>query len=58
MTSSRRSFYRYFSSAIKPALRISPGDTVRTWAVDAGGRDKEGKQRSAGGNPQTGPFYV
>jgi acetamidase/formamidase len=51
-------FHRYFSSAIKPVLRISPGDTVRTWAVDAGGRDKEGKQRSAGGNPQTGPFYV
>jgi acetamidase/formamidase len=51
-------FHRYFSSAIKPALRISPGDTVRTWAVDAGGRDKEGKQRSGGGNPQTGPFYV
>jgi acetamidase/formamidase len=51
-------FHRYFSSAIKPALRISPGDTVRTWAVDAGGRDKEGTRRSGGGNPQTGPFYV
>jgi amidase len=51
-------FHRYFSSAIKPVLHIHPGDTVRTWAVDAGGRDKEGKQRSGGGNPQTGPFYV
>jgi amidase len=51
-------FHRYFSSAIRPVLRIHPGDTVRTWAVDAGGRDKEGKQRSGGGNPQTGPFYV
>ena len=51
-------FQRYFSSAIKPVLRIHPGDTVRTWAVDAGGRDKDGKQRSGGGNPQTGPFYV
>ncbi len=51
-------FHRYFSSAIKPALRIQSGDTVRTWAVDAGGRDKEGKQRVGGGNPQTGPFYV
>ena len=39
-------------------LRIHPGDTVRTWAVDAGGRDKAGKPRSGGGNPQTGPFYV
>jgi amidase len=51
-------FHRYFSSTIKPVLRINPGDSVRTWAVDAGGRDKEGKQRSGGGNPQTGPFYV
>ena len=51
-------FQRYFSSAIKPVLRINPGDSVRTWAVDAGGRDKEGKPRSGGGNPQTGPFYV
>jgi amidase len=51
-------FHRFFSSAIKPVLRIHPGDTVRTWAVDAGGRDKQGTQRSGGGNPQTGPFYV
>ena len=51
-------FHLYFSSAIKPALRIHPGDTVRTWAVDAGGRDKQSTRRSAGGNPQTGPFYV
>jgi acetamidase/formamidase len=39
-------------------LRVQPGDTVRTWAVDAGGRDKQGVQRSPGGNPQTGPFYI
>ncbi|MEJ7609163.1 MAG: acetamidase, partial [Bryobacteraceae bacterium] len=39
-------------------LTINPGDTVRTWSVDAGGTDKEGKRRSQGGNPQTGPFYV
>lgn len=51
-------FHLYFSSQIKPALRIHPGDTVRTWAVDAGGRDKQSTRRSAGGNPQTGPFYV
>ena len=25
-----------------PALRIHPGDTVRTWSVDAGGRDRQG----------------
>ncbi len=51
-------FHQYFSSQIKPALHIQAGDTVRTWAVDAGGRDKEGKRRSAGGNPQTGPFFI
>jgi acetamidase/formamidase len=26
--------------------------------VDAGGVDKDGKRRSLGGNPLTGPFYV
>jgi amidase len=51
-------FHQYFSSSTKPVLRINPGDTVRTWSVDAGGRDKQGNRRSGGGNPQTGPFYV
>lgn len=51
-------FHRVFSGAIKPVLRIQPGDTVRTWTVDAGGRDAHGKALSLGGNPQTGPFYV
>ena len=51
-------FHLYFSSKVNPALRIHPGDTVRTWSVDAGGRDKQGTRRSAGGNPQTGPFYI
>ena len=51
-------FHLYFSSKVAPVLRIHPGDTVRTWSVDAGGRDKQGNRRSAGGNPQTGPFYV
>src|SRR5688572_8221062 len=51
-------FHLYFSSKIAPPLRIHPGDTVRTWSVDAGGRDKQGARRSGGGNPQTGPFYV
>jgi acetamidase/formamidase len=51
-------FHQYFSSQIKPVLRIHPGDTVRTWAVDAGGTDKQGIRRSGGGNPQTGPFYI
>jgi amidase len=51
-------FHLYFSAKVAPVLRIHPGDTVRTWSVDAGGRDKQGNRRSAGGNPQTGPFYV
>jgi acetamidase/formamidase len=51
-------FHLYFSSKPKPVLRIHPGDTVRTWSVDAGGRDKAGNRRSGGGNPETGPFYV
>jgi acetamidase/formamidase len=51
-------FHQYFSSTIEPVLRVRPGDTVRTWSVDAGGRDKHGNRRSGGGNPQTGPFYI
>ena len=38
-----------------PVLTIQSGDTVSTTTVDAGGRDKDGKQASPGGNPQTGP---
>jgi len=51
-------FHRVFSGNIPPALHINPGDTVRTWTVDAGGRDAKGTRRSLGGNPETGPFYV
>src|SRR5579871_872682 len=51
-------FHRFFSGTIAPALRINPGDTVRTTTVDAGGRDATNTRRSNGGNPETGPFYV
>ncbi len=51
-------FYRQFSPLYKPVLTIAPGDTVHTTTVDAGGADKDGVKRSAGGNPQTGPFYI
>ena len=51
-------FHNYFSSRIAPALRVFPGDSVETKAVDAGGTDETGKRRSPGGNPLTGPFYV
>ena len=51
-------FHRLFSGGITPAMRINPGDTIRTTTVDAGGRDAKGVRRSLGGNPETGPFYV
>jgi amidase len=42
----------------EPVLRISDGDTVTTWCVDAAGNDRDYKPITPGGNPQTGPFYV
>ena len=51
-------FHRLFSDSIPPVLHIFPGDTVRTWTVDAAGVDSKGVRRSVGGNPQTGPFYI
>jgi amidase len=53
-----KEFHRNFSSSIPPVLHIYPGDTVRTWTVDAGGFDPKGNSRSQGGNPETGPFYI
>jgi acetamidase/formamidase len=53
-----KEFHRFFSGAIPPVLHIFPGDTVKTWTVDAGGSDSTGKRRSNGGNPETGPFYI
>ena len=51
-------FFRRFSAETKPVLTISPGDTVHTTTVDAGGADEKGVTRVLGGNPETGPFYV
>jgi amidase len=51
-------FHRTFSHAIGPALRIFPGDTVKTKSVDAGGSDENSVRRSLGGNPLTGPFFI
>jgi acetamidase/formamidase len=51
-------FHRHFAANIAPALRIWPGDTVHTETIDAGGVDKKGVNRSLGGNPLTGPFYI
>jgi amidase len=53
-----KEFHRFFSGAIAPALHVYPGDTVKTWTVDAGGMDAAGKKWSNGGNPETGPFYI
>lgn len=51
-------FHRTFTAAASPVLHIFPGDTVHTRTIDAGGVDWNGARRWAGGNPQTGPFYV
>jgi amidase len=51
-------FYRQFSALNKPVLTVSPGDTIHTTTVDAGGTDEKGVTRVLGGNPETGPFYI
>ncbi len=51
-------FYRQFSSVIKPVLSVSTGDTIHTTTVDAAGMDENGLTRVSGGNPETGPFFV
>ncbi|MES2391962.1 MAG: acetamidase/formamidase family protein [Acidobacteriota bacterium] len=51
-------FYRQFSAAIAPVAHLWPGDTIHTTTVDAGGTDEHGIVRSAGGNPETGPFFI
>ncbi|HET9626635.1 MAG TPA: acetamidase/formamidase family protein [Kofleriaceae bacterium] len=51
-------FHRTFAATTPPVLTIAPGDTIVTSTVDAGGFDAKGTPRVAGGNPQTGPFFV
>ena len=51
-------FHHAFSATTKPAMTIAPGDTVHTTTVDAGGTDSNGTNRTFGGNPETGPFYI
>jgi len=51
-------FYRQYSPFNKPVLTVNAGDTIHTTTVDAGGADEHGVRRVAGGNPQTGPFYI
>ncbi len=54
---------RRFGADTVPALRLVPGDTVRTTALDAGGWSTgafgaPGNRPSPGGNPLTGPFVI
>jgi amidase len=51
-------FYSYYSAQNPVALRVFPGDTVRTWTVDAGGLSAKLERLSRGGDATTGPFYV
>jgi acetamidase/formamidase len=53
-----KQYYRAFSDAPAPALRISPGDTVHTHTIDAGGIDRNGVRQSFPGNPLSGPIFV
>ena len=51
-------YYRTFSHQHPVLKRILAGDTVITKTVDSGGKDEKGVERSEGGNPLTGPFYI
>lgn len=51
-------FHRKFSHKISPVLSLSPGDTLVSETVDAGGTDKTGKRVAERGNPQSGPFFI
>ena len=53
-----KEFYRVYSASIPPVLHVYPGDTIRTSTVDSGGIDKNKVRRIAGGNAETGPFYI
>lgn len=51
-------FTNFYSPTLKPALRLFPGDTVKTRTLDSRGHDRDGKPRAPRGNPLIGPFYV
>ena len=52
-----KEFHGNYSAAIPPALRVFPGDTVRSRTIDTTGPDMK-LPRGSGGNPETGPFYI
>jgi amidase len=51
-------FFHSFQADSPAMLTIRPGEIVETETVDAAGFDKEGRKRTRGGNPLTGPFVV
>lgn len=51
-------FYAYYSAANPAALKIYPGDTVRTWTPDAGGLNPKMERVARGSDSTTGPFYI
>jgi acetamidase/formamidase len=53
-----REYHRVITSSVAPALKIFPGDTVRTRTVDAAGYDHHNRRVAPGGNPLVGPFFV
>lgn len=51
-------FVLQYSSRNPPALRIKPGDTVKTFTLDNEGRDAQLTYRGMPGNTLTGPIWV
>jgi len=52
------SYHLQYSGRAPPALRIAPGDRVRTRTLDNEGRDSARIWRGMPGNSLTGPFHV
>lgn len=51
-------FVLQYSARHAPALRIRPGDTVKTFTLDNEGRDAELQYRGMPGNTLTGPIWI
>jgi amidase len=51
-------FVLQYSARHAPALRIRPGDTVKTFTLDNEGRDAQLQYRGMPGNTLTGPIWV
>ncbi len=51
-------YHLQYSGRVAPALRIHPGDRVRTRTLDNEGRDSQRQWRGMPGNTLTGPFHV